>query len=353
MKTLKSFCLLLAMFVVPIVRAGAPPETINLHQRDGNIITAAFTEFNRIEFSGDNLQFVGRNEPVRVKLGTIRKITFGEPHEAFGIPVIFAATGNGTGTLTAFVLETDQSLLSGEEAEAGNTVVFRAEPAQGSKIRGWYINEVYKETAATEERVVLDKELHAEGLYVEVEFVKEEEPGQEIFIPVSFAATGNGTGTLTAFVLATDQSLLSGGEVEAGNTVVFRAEPAQGSKIRGWYINEEYKETAATEQRVVLDKELHADGLYVEVEFVKETGIESGERNLLNVYVQGREIHIESTCELKRAELLDMGGRLLRTQNSAQGAHQMLLHAGNVASGVYILKVRSTEREETRKVIIR
>lgn len=256
MKAFKTFCLLLAMFVVPIVRAGAPPETINLHQRDGNIITAAFTEFNRIEFSGDNLQFVGRNEPVRVKLGTIRKITFGEPHEAFGVPVSFAATGNGTGTLTAFVLETNQALLSG-------------------------------------------------------------------------------------------------GEVEAGNTVVFRAEPAQGSKIRGWYINEVYKETAATEQRVVLDKELHAEGLYVEVEFVKETGIESGERNLLNVYVQGREIHIESTCELKRAELLDMGGRLLRTQNSAQGAHQMLLHAGNVASGVYILKVRSTEREETRKVIIR
>lgn len=259
MKTLKFICLVMATVMMPVLWAGEPPETLNIHHRDGNVIATAFTEFNHLELSGGNLVFVGRNAPVAVQLADVSKITFGVP-------------------------------------KAPMTV----------------------------------------------------------WVPVTFATTGEGGGTLTASVQGENRFLHSGEEVEAGLTVLFKAEPDDGSEIRGWRINGVYEATDVAERSVRLDESLYADGLQVEVEFAKEVGVEVDALNgMLNVYVQGREIGIRSTLGIERVELLDISGRLLRVETSASRSQQMLFPVGNVISGIYFVKVRTTEKEETRKVIIR
>lgn len=356
MKTLKFIGLVMAMVIMPRLWAGEPPETLNLHHRDGSVIATAFTEFNRVELSGGNMVFVGRNAPVTVKLADIRKITFGETHGTSLIPVTFRTVGTDGGSIYASVVEESRAFNSGEEIESGRSVRFRATPYADYKVKGWRINGHYEESGATERTFLLDINRYTNGLHVEVEF----EFIREVTIPdilVTFAVDGEGTGKLSAFVLENGvqtQQLNSGDEVEAGRTVLFKAEPDRGSKIHRWRINGSYVSGTAGERSVRLDESLYADGLHVEVEFAKATGIETETLNgTLNVYVQGREIGIQSTAGIERIEFLDVSGRSLRVETFASRVRQVLSPVGNVTPGVYVLKIRTTEKEETRKVIIR
>lgn len=355
MKTLKFIGLVMAMVIMPKVWAGEPPETLNLHHRDGSVIATAFTEFNRVELSGGNLVFVGRNAPVTVKLADIRKITFGDIRKTSLVPVTFETAGAGGGLIYASVVEDGRAFNSGEAIEAGNSVQFRATPYADYRVKGWRINGHYEASGATVRTFLLDINRYADGLHVEVEFEFVGETVPDIL--VTFAVASEGSGKLSAFILENGeptQQLNSGDEVEAGLTVLFKAEPGPGSKIRRWRINGNYVSGIAGERSVRLDEGLYADGLHVEVEFAKEVGIESEAVNgTLNVYVQGCEIGIQSTFGIERIELLDVSGRLLRVETFAPRSRQILFPIGNVTSGVYMLKIRTTEKEETRKVIIR
>ena len=356
MKTIKFICFMAAMAIMPRVWAGEPLETINLHHRNGNVIATSFTEFNRIELSGSNLIFVGRNTPVSVRLADISKITFGDSRTEFLIPVTFGIVGEARGTLYVSVVESGRIIRSGEEIEEGLTIRFKVEPDAGYQVKGWYINGAYEANGTTERKWLLNRKSYADGLHVEVEFEKKAVISA---IQVTFATTGNGSGTLTAFEMENGvqtRKLASGEEVEVGHMVLFKAEPDYGSEIRRWRINGDYVLTTAVEQSVLLEEGLYMDGLQLEVEFEKKgVGVEDVEalNNTLNVYVQRREINIESSFYIERVELWDVGGRLLRAERSAQPSHQMVIPVGNVVSGVYVLRIRTTEKEETRKVIIR
>lgn len=356
MKTLKFIGLVMAMVIMPKVWAWEPPETLNLHHRDGSVIATAFTEFNRVELSGGNLVFVGRNAPVTVELADIRKITFGEIRKTSLVPVTFGTAGTGGGSIYASVVEDGRAFNSGEKIEAGNSVRFRATPYADYRVKGWRINGDYEASGVRERTFLLDINRYADGLHVEVEF----EFVGAVTVPdilVTFAVAGEGTGKLSAFILENGkptQQLNSGDEVEAGLKVLFKAEPGPGSKIRRWRINGSYVSGTTGERSVRLDEDIYADGLHVEVEFAKEVGIESEVLNgTLNVYVRGREIGIQSTSDIGRIEFLDVSGRLLRVETFAPRSRQILFPIGNVTSGVYMLKIRTTEKEETRKVIIR
>lgn len=348
---------LMAAMVLTAMRAGAaePPETMNLHRRDGRVTTVAFTAFNHMAFSGGNAVLTGRNAPVSVKLADISKITFGERYLAFYIPVTFGLAGSGGGAIYASVVEDGRTFYSGAEIKAGLRVRFRAVPNTGYTVKGWRVNGSYTSGSATEKTILLDKDRYATGLKVEVEFAKEEAAAE---ILVTFGVTGDGSGKLSAFIVENGtqtQRLNSGERVAAGRTVLLKAEPGRDAKIKGWRINGSYTSGSATEKRILLDKNQHASGLKVEVEFTKKVGLEETEAlgGRLNVYVQHREIGIESTAGIERVELLDVGGHLLRVGTYARGTLQAVLPAGEVEAGLYILKIRTTEREEIRKVIIR
>lgn len=361
MKILKWIVLMVAIMTTITARVWAtePPasDSIRLHLRDGRVTPVAFASFKHLKFSNNNMLLVREteSESTSVSMDDLSKITFFQKQPQ-PIAVTFSAVsvGTGSGTLSAYVWENGvqtQTLTAGDDVQAGKTVKFKAEPNAESKVKGWRINGVYQASGAKDKTVVLNETQHKDGLSVEVEFEA------VTMVAVTFATTGSGSGTLSAYVWengAQTQTLTSGDKVQAGNTVLFKATPNAESKVKGWRINDTYQASAETEKMVVLNETQQEEGLSVEVEFEKPTGIEDleAERSTLNVYVKNRAINIESTVGIECVGIWNISGRLLESRNYGN-RHSVSISAGKLNAGLYFLKIRTAEKEETRKVIIR
>ena len=356
MKTIKLISLVMPLMLASGLWASEPPSTLNVHYRDGHVTAVAFTEFIRIDLSSDSMTFVGRNVPAAASLADICKLTFGQSDATLSLPVTFRLVGEESGgEIYASVLEDGRAFNSGEKLKAGLNVRFLAVPHAGYGVKGWRVNGIYEASGATERTCLLSRK-YVNGLHVEVEFMKQTEDMPEI--RVTFATAGDGTGKLSAFVLENGiptQEVNSGDKVEAGHTVLFKAEPNSGCKIHRWRINGDSVSGVAGNRAGLLTEDRYADGLQVEVTFMKEAGVEEAGAfcSTVDVYVQGREIGIRSTSGIERVELLDINGCLLRTVTPAGRPNQLVVPVGSVTPGIYVLRVRTTEREETGKVIIR
>ncbi len=171
--------------------------------------------------------------------------------------------------------------------------------------------------------------------------------------PVTFGVRGDGRGTLTANVADEDmREIRSGDKVEDGRTVLFMAVAELDYKVKGWWIDGAYNEYDSD----ALYQTVDGGALDVKVEFAEEEGLgnEAALEEDLRVYVHGREsIVIESSAGIRHAALFDTGGRLLHTESAAEPTRTMIIPAGGLSQGVYVLQIITTEREETEKVIIK
>lgn len=171
--------------------------------------------------------------------------------------------------------------------------------------------------------------------------------------PVTFGVRGDGRGTLTANVADEDmREIRSGDKVEDGRTVLFMAVAELDYKVKGWWIDGAYNEYDSD----ALYQTVDGGTLDVKVEFAEEEGLgnEAALEEDLRVYVHGREsIVIESSAGIRHAALFDTGGRLLHTESAAEPTRTMIIPAGGLSQGVYVLQIITTEREETEKVIIK
>ena len=161
-----------------------------------------------------------------------------------------------------------------------------------------------------------------------------------------------GYGTVRAYV--TDdgmREIQSGEKVETGQMILFSATPWVYSKIKGWWINNEYMDYDWNERYLTVEDE----GLDVRVEFVRSgTGTESTTAKSLDIYVRGREIVIESNAEIiEGAKVFDTSGRLLHEEVSREATKQMVIPADGMSQGVYILLIHTTEGDESGKVLIK
>lgn len=171
--------------------------------------------------------------------------------------------------------------------------------------------------------------------------------------PVTFGVRGDGRGTLTANVADEDmREIRSGDKVDDGRTVLFTAVAELDYKVKGWWIDGAYNEYDSD----ALYQTVDGGALDVKVEFAEEEGLgnEAAREGDLRVYVHGREsIVIESSAGIKHAALFDTGGRQLYTERAAEPTHTMTIPAGGLSQGVYVLRISTTESEETHKVIIK
>ena len=126
----------------------------------------------------------------------------------------------GSGALTATV--DNAPIQTGDEVEAGKTVVFTAAPAAGHQIKAWT---PANGTATTYTVTNLSAETT-----VTVAFEAIPAPPPPVKHRVHFSHTGSGA--LTATV--DNAPIQTGAEVEAGKTVVFTAAPAEGHCVKAW-----------------------------------------------------------------------------------------------------------------------
>ncbi len=128
----------------------------------------------------------------------------------------------GSGALTATV--DNAPIQTGDEVEAGKTVVFTAAPAEGHRVKAWT---PANGTATTYTVTNLSAET---TVTVAFEAIPAPPPPTPVKHRVHFSHTGSGA--LTATV--DNAPIQTGAEVEAGKTVVFTAAPAAGHQIKAW-----------------------------------------------------------------------------------------------------------------------
>lgn len=333
MKILKWIILSVALFAIIAawVWATEPPvpDAIKLHHRDGRVTTTPFVTFKHLKFSGSNVILVNTTGSESVSMDELSKITFGQKQEQEPPTPEVINLHHRDGRVFSVAFTAFNHLKF-----SGNNMVLVS-------TTGW---------AESVSMDSLSKITFGQKL--------QQEPTETVIV-VTFAIVGTGSGTLSAYVLENGvqtQTLTSGDEVKAGKMVEFKAAPGTDSKVKGWRINDQFETNADTAKSIMLNENLHANGLYVEVEFekIEPTSVENLEttQNKLNVYVQNRAINIESSLDIERVDILDISGMVLTSGNYGR-QHRVEISVEKLKAGLYLLKIRTADGEEIRKVIIR
>ena len=64
-------------------------------------------------------------------------------------------------------------------------------------------------------------------------------------------------------------------------------------------------------------------------------------------------VSVKNANEEMSVDLLDISGRVLRTQRLAAGESTLRLERGSLPNGIYMLRLTSHGQKQTRKVIFR
>lgn len=153
-------------------------------------------------------------------------VLFGCPNSTAVKPkthtVAFNVVGNTGGKLTATV---DGNNFTGGEVEQGKTVVFTAKPDTGYEVNEW------TGVAADKDNKTIAKLTVDADKTVTVKFKKiGTPPPAPVKHTVTFSVNG-GNGTLTATL---DGNPFTGGEVEQGKTIIFKATAKSGYEVDEW-----------------------------------------------------------------------------------------------------------------------
>ena len=184
---------------------------------NGNIVSGNVSNSYNITNLSQNISVTVKFEPI--------------PPTMFSVQFsVIEVNGSTNGTLTATA--NGAAILSGDEVEQGEKVIFTAAPIAGYRVKAWFLNSqvVLGHTALTYTVNNLN-----DNIEVGVEFESE---SQTVSYPVLFSVVeveGLTHGTISATV--NEQPIASGEFVEQGSSIVFTATPNEGYELDVWILN--------------------------------------------------------------------------------------------------------------------